>query len=141
MILIDTNILSETLKPKPEPRVIEWLTEHDAEIWLPVIVLAEIAYGIERIRPDHRAERLARGLESWRDRFRDRICLFSEADALSYGKIMGQASLKGRPMSIPDGMIAAMVLNLSARLATRNVDDFAACSIALINPWNTGRQG
>ncbi|MCH8476839.1 MAG: PIN domain-containing protein [Wenzhouxiangella sp.] len=68
MILLDTNVLSETLKPQPHVLAIEWLTEHDAEILLPVIALAEIACGIERIRPDQRTLRLTRGLEAWRGR-------------------------------------------------------------------------
>lgn len=135
MILIDTNVVSETLRATPETQVLQWLTENDEDIWLPVIVLAEIAYGIERIRPDQRAGRLAQGLDAWRDRFRDRICGFSESDALVYGRIMGQASRQGHPMAIPDGMIAAMAIGRGASLATRNQRDFSGCEVNLVNPW------
>jgi len=135
VILIDTNVVSETLKAKPEEQVVRWLTENDEDIWLPVIVIAEIAYAIERIRPEQRASRLAQGLDAWRDRFHDRICTFSESDALVYGRIMGQASQKGRPMAIPDGMVAAMAVGRGASLATRNVSDFSNCGIPLVNPW------
>ena len=58
MIFLDTNVVSETLKPRPSARVIDWLTVHDAMISLPSITLAELAFGIERIRPDERAARL-----------------------------------------------------------------------------------
>lgn len=135
MILIDTNVVSETLKPKPDPQVLRWLKQNDEDIWLPVIVLAEVAYGIERIRPDERAGRLAQGLGAWRDRFRERICGFSESDALAYGHIMGQASRQGCPMALPDGMIAAMTISRGAALATRNTRDFASCGVTLLNPW------
>jgi len=135
VILIDTNVVSETLKPKPDDRVVTWLTENDEDIWLPVIVLAQMAYGVERIRPDQRAGRLSQGLDAWRDRFHDRICAFSETDALVYGRLMGQASRRGHPMAIPDGMIAAMAITRGATLATRNERDFANCEVRLINPW------
>jgi len=135
VIFIDTNVVSETLKPTPSPRVIEWLTEHDAVISLPSVVLAELAYGIERIRPDQRAARLEKGLDAWRTRFRDQIQTFNESDALTYGRLMGGAERGGRPMSIPDGMIAAMALNRGWRLATRNGRDFEATGVELIDPW------
>ena len=135
MILVDTNVISETLKPAPDQQVVEWLIAHDTELALPSIVVAELAYGIARIRPDQRAERLERGLQSWRARFRDRIHAFSEEDALAYGRLMGERSLSGHPMSIPDGMIAAMARTRAASVATRNVEDFRGLQVELVNPW------
>lgn len=137
MILVDTNVVSETLKPAPDPLVIEWLIAHDVELAIPTVTLAELAYGIERIRPDQRAERLARGLAEWRERFADRILAFNERAAMSYGEIMGRAALAGHPMSIPDGMIAATTIAHGGSLATRNVDDFRHAGIDLVNPWQT----
>ncbi len=131
-----TNVVSETLKPSLEPLVIEWLTAHDAELALPAVTIAELAYGIQRIRPDERAERLERGLEAWRQRFRDRIFAFDEPAALAYGALMGEASRQGNPMSIPDGMIAATARVHGARLATRNTADFRACALDLVDPWH-----
>ncbi|MFP4209322.1 MAG: PIN domain-containing protein [Wenzhouxiangella sp.] len=135
MIFLDTNVISETLKPRPSARVIEWLTDHDALISLPSITLAELAFGIERIRPDERAARLEKGLSAWRARFRDQIQSFTEADALTYGRLMGSTARSGQLMSIPDGMIAAMTLNRGWRLATRNIRDFESTGIALVDPW------
>lgn len=135
MILVDTNVISETLKPSPDQRVIEWLIANDAELALPSMVIAELAYGIARIRPDQRAKRLEQGLEAWRARFRDRIHAFSEADALAYGEVMGTRSQSGLPMSIPDGIIAAMARTRGASVATRNVEDFGALQLEVVNPW------
>jgi predicted nucleic acid-binding protein len=135
LIFLDTNIVSETLKPAPDPLVVEWLIAHDAELALPSVALAEIAYGIERVRPQNRAKRLAQGLAAWRDRLKGRIFYFDEAAAMCYGEIMGQATRSGRPMSVPDGMIAATARIHGASLATRNVADFRDTGLDLVNPW------
>ena len=136
MIFLDTNVISETLKKSPDPAVIAWLVRHDAELALPTVTIAEIAYGIQRIRPDQRAERLEQGLSDWRRRFADRIFGLTEEAALSYGQIMGIASQQGRGMSAPDGMIAAIARINGGRLATRNTVDFATTGLELISPWD-----
>lgn len=135
MIFLDTNVVSETLKPAPDPLVIEWLIAHDAELALPSVALAELAYGIERVRPQNRAKRLARGLAAWRNRLKGRIFSLDEAAAMHYGELMGEAARNGHPMSIPDGMIAATVQVHAASLATRNVADFRLTGLDLVNPW------
>lgn len=136
MIFLDTNVISETLRRAPDPGVLSWLLRHDAELALPTVTIAEIAFGIGKIRPEERAKRLEQGLASWRHRFADRIFAFTENAALAYGEIMSAALRRGRPMSAPDGMIAAITLINGGRLATRNVEDFAATGIDLQCPWN-----
>ncbi|MDP9838621.1 putative nucleic acid-binding protein [Neorhizobium huautlense] len=135
MIFLDTNVVSETLKKVPDPAVIAWLVRHDAELALPTVAVAEIAFGIQKIRPDQRADRLEEGLSSWRRRFSDRMFAFTEEAALSYGEIMGDAVRKGRAMSAPDGMIAAIARINGGRLATRNLKDFQTTELELISPW------
>lgn len=135
MILLDTNVVSETLRKAPDPAVIAWLVRHDADLALPTVAIAEIAYGIARIRPDERAARLEAGLADWRRRFADRVFGFTEAAALAYGALMGDAARAGRPLSVPDGMIAAIARVNGARLATRNVSDFAVTGVPLVSPW------
>lgn len=135
MIFIDTNVISETLRKKPEPGVIAWLVRHDAEIALSTVVIAEIAFGIEKIRPDERAQRLEQGLSDWRHRFAGRIFGLTEEAALAYGGIMGAAARQGRGMSAPDGMIAAIARVNGGRLATRNLDDFETTGLDLVSPW------
>ena len=99
------------------------------------MTIAEIAYGIAKIRPDERAARLEQGLSEWRHRFADRIFGLTEEAALAYGALMGEAARRGRSMSIPDGLIAAIARVNGGRLATRNLSDFASTGLDLANPW------
>ncbi|TPM28008.1 type II toxin-antitoxin system VapC family toxin [Mesorhizobium sp. B2-3-5] len=136
MIFLDTDVISETLKKAPDEAVLAWLVRHDAELALPTVTIAEIAFGIQKIRPDERADRLEHGLSQWRHRFADRIFGLTEEAALAYGEIMETARRKGRGMSAPDGMIAAIARVNGGRLATRNLNDFGATSLELISPWD-----
>lgn len=99
------------------------------------MTIAEIAYGIQKIRPDERADRVDLGLQDWRRRFADRIFGLTEEAALAYGEIMGEAARRGRLMSAPDGMIAAVGCVNGGRLATRNLSDFQTTGLELISPW------
>lgn len=135
MIFLDTNVISETLRKSPEPTVTGWLLRHDAELALPTVTIAEIAFGIQKIQPDRRAARLERGLSDWRRRFADRIFGLTEEAALAYGEIMGAASRHGLGMSAPDGMIAAIARVNGGRLATRNLADFRTTGLDLVSPW------
>lgn len=135
MIFIDTNVLSETLRKAPDENVMAWLEQHDIALALPTVTIAEVAYGIAKIRPDERAQRLQLGLDGWRRRFADRIFGLTEEAALVYGAIMGEAARRGRTMSAPDGMIAAIALSHAGSLATRNVQHFETTGLDLIDPW------
>lgn len=135
MIFLDTNVVSESLRKRPNEAVIAWLARHDAELALPTVTIAEIAFGIEKIRPDQRAFRLEKRLADWRRRFAARIFGLTEEAALAYGEIMGAATRQGRPMSTADGMIAAIVRVNGGRLATRNLTDFATTGLDVISPW------
>lgn len=136
MIFIDTNVISETLRKAPDPAVLAWLVRNDAELALSTVAIAEIAFGIQKIRPDERADRLEQGLSHWRHRFADRIFGLTEEAALAYGEIMGTAWRQGRGMSAPDGMIAAIARVNGGRLATRNLSDFGSANLDLISPWD-----
>lgn len=135
MIFLDTNVVSETLRKTPDPAVIAWLVRHDAELALPTVTIAEIAFGIQKIHPDQRASRLAQGLAEWRRRFAHRIFGLTEEAALAYGDIMGAASRQGVGMSAPDGMIAAIARVNNGRLATRNLTDYRTAGLEVISPW------
>jgi len=135
LIFLDTNVVSETLRKSPHEAVVAWLVRYDAELALPTVVVAEIAFGIEKIRPDRRAARLERRLSDWRRRFAGRMFGLTEEAALAYGEIMGSASRQGLGMSAPDGMIAAIARVSGGRLATRKVSDFSTTGLQLICPW------
>lgn len=135
MIFLDTNVISETFRKAPDPNVVAWLVRHDAELAIPTVTIAEIAFGIQKIAEDQRAARLERGLADWRRRFAGRIYGLTEEAALAYGEIMGTASRRGVSMSAQDGMIAAIARVNGGRLATRNLADFRQAGLDLISPW------
>ena len=136
MIFVDTNVVSETLRKTPNAGVTAWLVRNDAELALPTVTIAEIAFGIGKIRLDQRVARLEQGLGAWRHRFADRIFPFTEAAALAYGEIMSTALRQGRSMTAPDGMIAAIAHINGGRLATRNFTDFETTGLEIICPWD-----
>lgn len=136
MIFLDTNVVSETFRREPSTAVVAWLVRFDTELALSTVTIAEIAFGIQKIRPGQRAERLEHGLADWRRRFADRIFGLTEEAALAYGEIMGTAVRQGRIMSAPDGMIAAIARVNGGRLAARNLVDFETTGLDLISPWD-----
>ncbi|MDP3895155.1 MAG: type II toxin-antitoxin system VapC family toxin [Mesorhizobium sp.] len=135
MIFLDTNVVSEDLRAEPSVAVLDWLERFDVELALSTVVVAEIAFGIAKIRPEPRARRLSLGLDEWLHRFRGRVFPLTEEAAFAYGDIMGNASRQGRAMSVPDGMIAAVARVNHGKLATRNISHFERCGLDLIDPW------
>lgn len=135
MIFLDTNVISETFRKRPDERVMRWLERHDDSLALPTVTIGEIAFGIQKLRPDERADRLQAGLDAWRQRFAHRIFPFTEAAALAYGELMGSARRRGLGLSAPDGMIAGIAMSNGGSLATRNVRDFVSLALTLIDPW------
>lgn len=124
------------MRVRPDPAVMAWLNHNAPELALPSVTIAEVAFGIEKIRPAERAPRLAKALRSVRQHYAERIYSFDEEAALLYGAIMGEAFRTGRGLSTPDGMIAAIVLRHNATLATRNAKDFAFLNLEVVNPWD-----
>ena len=135
MIFVDTNLVSESVRALPDPRVAAWIRANDTELAISTVALAEIAFGIERIRPDERARRLTEFLAELRNHFAVRIYPFDEESAMIYGAIMGEASRQGRALSVPDGMIAAIALRHNSALATRNTAHFHIAGLRTVNPW------
>lgn len=117
--------------------MLAWLIRHDAELALPTVAIAEVAFGIGKIRPAERSVLLEQGLAEWRHRLADRIFGLTEEAAPAYGDIMGLASRQGAAMSTADGMIAAIVRVNDGRLATRNLTDFRTTGLRLISPWES----
>lgn len=135
MIFLGTNVISETLRRSPSSEVMTWLAIHDDSLAIPAVTIAEIAYGIAKIRPDERSDLLQQGLDAWRQRFAGRIFALTEQAALVYGEIMGAAHRAGSSLTAPDGMIASIAIVNEGQLATRNVRDFVAVPVELMNPW------
>lgn len=135
MIFADTNVLSESTRQRPEQKVLDWVRKNDQHLAVSTVALAEIKFGIERIRPQERARALDGYFAEMRQHFAGRIFAFDEESAVIYGEIMGEASRKGYPSSVPDAMIAAVALRHKSALATRNVANFRFPELIVINPW------
>lgn len=140
MIVLDTNVLSEFMRPQPEERVVAWLDScPDRDLWTTSVVLGEIAAGIALLPLGSRRNGLADALDTMREMFADRILPFDAVAALEYGAVIARRSRMGRPIAIADAQIAATVIANGGALATRNVADFAGLDLETIDPWGTRR--
>jgi predicted nucleic acid-binding protein len=137
MIVLDTNVLSEALRPTPSDVVLRWLASQDAGvIFTTAITRAELLHGVELLPAGKRRTRLYAALENLlAEEFRGRILPFDADAAREYPKIVAGREAIGRPMSQFDAVIAAVCRSRSASIATRNAVDFAECGLSIINPW------
>ena len=135
MILLDTNLVSELMKPAPDPKVEHWFLLNEEESALSAVTLGELSYGVARLRESARQRMLEAKLVEWRLRYAGRTLLYGSGAAWRYGRIQADAECDGRPMSLPDAQIAAVALEEDAALATRNVKDFERSGVRLVNPW------
>lgn len=137
MILLDTNVLSEALKPSPSAAVLHWLVaQESAAVFITAITQAEILYGIERMPVGKRRVRLVAGIERmFAEDFSGKIFPFDEDAARAFAGIVAKRESAGRPISQFDAMIAAIARSHGATLATRNAADFEDCGIPIVNPW------
>ncbi|HET6546632.1 MAG TPA: type II toxin-antitoxin system VapC family toxin [Rhodanobacteraceae bacterium] len=135
--LIDTCVLSDATQVRPSARVTEWLDAKSTEsLFLSVISVGEIEQGIARLGPTARARRLSAWLmEAVLPQFESRILSVDQAVALRWGQIRGAATHVGRPLVLVDSLIAATALEHDLSIVTRNIKDFSALDIPLINPW------
>jgi predicted nucleic acid-binding protein len=137
IVFLDTNILSELMRAKPEPRVVAWLDAQNSQtIWLPSIVVFEVRYGLERMPSGSRRAALESAFEATlRYDFAGRIAAFDEAAAQEAGSLAAASERAGRPIDMRDLMIAGIVKSRGATLATRNTRDFEIHGLALVDPW------
>ena len=135
--LLDTNVVSEWGKPRPDPGVIAWLAQADEDrTVLSVITLGELRHGIERMADGSRRRRI----DAWlRDelplRFEDRVLAIDDAVADARGKVMAQREAQGRRMGLMDAFLAATGQVHALTLVTRNTSDLASSVPAILNPW------
>lgn len=135
MIIVDTNVLSEVLRPMPYIRVETWMSDHSgASLCTTTITLAEIFYGLELI-PQGKRKELHVAIETLFAAFDGRILPFDNDAAREFASIFAGRRKSGRPMRELDGQIAAIARSRGAAVATRNIRDFEDCGIELINPW------
>lgn len=135
--LLDTNVVSEWAKPRPDSGVVTWLAEADEDrVFISVVTLAELRHGIERLPSGARRDRLDIWLtDQVPARFETRVLSVDAEVANLWGLIMARGRAAGRPVGTMDAFIAATAEQHDLTLVTRNVTDFDALGIQLINPW------
>jgi hypothetical protein len=135
--LLDTNVVSEWVKPRPDPGVVSWLADVDEDrVFLSVITLGELRYGIERLPTSRRRTRL----EDWLRhdltlRFESRLLPVDAAVADAWGAVVARRERAGRPISAMDAWIAATADVHALTLVTRNAGDFRESVKSVVDPW------
>jgi predicted nucleic acid-binding protein len=135
--LLDTNVISELVVARPEPRVTRWIEEtEETLLYLSVLTIGEIRKGVTSLPQS--ARRIA--LEAWLDhdlvlRFADRILSIDQPVADRWGRVSGSAAAKKSPVAVIDGLLAATALHHNLIFVTRNTRDIAATGVVTFNPW------
>lgn len=138
MIILDTNVISETQKPVPDERVMAWLDTLDlSSTYLTAITVAELLYGVGQLPDGRRKADLDRAVATFIGKtFYGRVLAFDAAAANFFGPMMAAARREGQTISFADGAIAAIArANKHATVATRDIGPFAALRVAVVNPW------
>ncbi|MBB3773525.1 hypothetical protein FHS55_004162 [Angulomicrobium tetraedrale] len=140
MILLDTNVISEAMKPTPDDTVRAWLDEQAAEtLYLSSVTIAELLFGIGALPAGKRKDRLTEALDGVMELFADRVLPFDIAAARRYADLAVKARAAGKGFPTPDGYIAAIAASRGFTVATRDTSAFDAAGVAVINPWNVDR--
>jgi toxin FitB len=137
VIVLDTNVLSEALKPVPSPKALRWLAAQEpSSVFTTTITQAEVLYGIEALPAGKRRTRLLEAVEKmFAEEFEGRVLPFDEDAAREFARIVAARDRAGRPISQFDAMIAAIAHSYRAAVATRNTADFEHCGIDVVDPW------
>jgi toxin FitB len=136
-VLLDTNVISETRRKKPDQAVADWFAaQRVTNLYLSSFTIAEIAFGIET----HQQPEMAEHIRAWLEgtilpRFAGRILPFDTEAGLIYGRWVGQAQRLGKTVPATDAQIAAIAYTHGLSIVTRNVEDFQSLPVTIINPW------
>jgi hypothetical protein len=135
--LLDTNVVSEWVKPRPDSGLIEWLANVDEDrVYLSVVSLAELRHGVERLVDGRRRKRLDTWLcDELPLRFEGRVLSVDPAVADAWGRVVAERDAVGRPIGAMDALIAATARTFGLTLVTRNLSDFEGSVRAVISPW------
>lgn len=138
MIILDTNVVSEILRPQPESQVLSWLEKQPANsVFTTAITQGEILYGLRLLADGQRRRKLwEAAIAIFQDDFDGRVLSFDGDAAGHYADIGAARRAAGRPISQFDATIAAITRSHGASLATCNAKDFEGCGIEVVNPWD-----
>ena len=136
--LLDTNVLSELLRARPEPAVLAWFAVQAPDsLVVSAVTQAEMLLGARLLPAGQRRQQLQQALEAmFREDFGGRVLPFDTAAAADYADVVHARRNAGRPISQFDAQIAAIARCRGVGLATRNVADFEGCGLVVDNPWN-----
>ena len=138
MLLLDTNVLSELMRPNPNSGVVQWLDAlPDDDIWISAITVGEIRLGLALLPEGGRKQMLTELAEEMlKEEFYEKCLPFDYQAACEYAKIVSSRSRQGRPITVEDAQVAAIALTADLALATRNIKDFQGLDgLKLVNPW------
>lgn len=136
MIILDTSVLSELMRPDAEPKVIAWMDAQAREsLATTAVTKAEMLFGVERLMDGKRKTAMTLLVAAILDRFPERVFSFAETDSANYARIVAGRERMGSPILPLDAQIAAIALTRGASVATRD-GGFEDCGVALINPWS-----
>jgi predicted nucleic acid-binding protein len=136
VIILDTNVVSEAMKPEAKPSVIAWLDAQDADqLFLTTITVAELLFGIGSAPSGRRKDTLAAAFEGLVELYEDRILAFDLDAARAFAGIAVNARQAGQSLPLADGYIAAIAAVRGFAIATRDTGPFAAAGVPVINPW------
>jgi toxin FitB len=138
VILVDTNVLSEPLRARADPRVVGWLDRQAADtLFISAVTVSEILFGVAALAAGRRRNRLAVAFETEILRlFAGRILAFDLGAARAYAALMSAARARGLSISVVDGQIAAIAKANGLSVATRDEAPFRAAGLAVVNPWS-----
>lgn len=140
MIVLDTNVVSEAMKPDPDPTVRDWLDAQAAEtLYLSSVTVAELLFGIGALPDGRRKEKLALTLDGLLGLFEGRILPFDTAAARRYADLAVAVRQSGRGFPTPEGYIAAIATAHGFAVATRDASAFQAAGVPIIDPWRGGK--
>lgn len=136
MIVLDTNVVSEAMKPAPMPAVRAWLDNQAADtLYLTTVTVAELLFGIAAIPAGKRKNMLTETVEGLLDLFRDRVLPFDIGAARRYAELATLARSSGCGFPTPDGYIAAIATSRGFIVASRDTAPYNAAGVTVINPW------
>jgi predicted nucleic acid-binding protein len=139
MIVLDTNVVSEALRPLPEPCVLNWLANQPrASLFTTTVTRGEVLYGIQLLSDGKRRRGLWDAAKKiFSEDFAGQVLSFDSDAADMYAEIAASRRMTGKPISQFDAMIVAMARSRGAILATRNLKDFEDCGVDVVDPWTT----
>jgi len=135
--ILDTCVLSETIKPRPDPALVKWLQGQRPDgLFISTFTLGELRKGIDRLPPGIKRHDLQLWLSKLSDTYQDRFLSFDEECAMLWGSLCANSESAGMPLPVIDSLVAAVSLRHGCTLVTRNERDYVQTGVPLLNPWS-----